>query len=348
MIAVIGGHCGINFLSWFPVYSFHMPLFMFISGYFFHDKSFRLFIKGKAKHLVFPFLIWNLIFGLICAVLRWAGVIAFGKEISVQALLIDPFVTGDQFVFNCPTWFVGTLIEVQILYWCLHRLCKGNLKILTLISFAFYFLSLYMAFHQFFPVSGLYWLVVEKVCFCFIFYQIGLFYKKFLDNRDSFSINKIILLVIFNGILLGFVFPDIGFFLAYMKFPTHKILLPLAASVSGIYLYIQIAELLKDKVSRHSFLGFIGEHTFSIMTLHLFFFWILNTVFLWLKNFGIFPLRSFDYDKYMHSVYFQITEHAPMINGLYFLAGLLGSCLCVYMWERYRYMIFDQWKRIVD
>lgn len=35
ILAVVGGHAGTNFLPWFPVYSFHMPLFIFISGYFF-------------------------------------------------------------------------------------------------------------------------------------------------------------------------------------------------------------------------------------------------------------------------------------------------------------------------
>lgn len=35
IILVVGGHSGVGFLPWFPPYSFHMPLFIFISGYFF-------------------------------------------------------------------------------------------------------------------------------------------------------------------------------------------------------------------------------------------------------------------------------------------------------------------------
>lgn len=347
MMAVIGGHCGVNFLSWFPVYSFHMPLFMFISGYFFHDKSFRAFIRSKAKHLIAPFLLWNFFFGLVCTFLRRSDIIAFGKDISLQTLLVEPFTSGHQFAFNLPTWFVGTLIEVQILYWCLHKLCRGNMKILTLLSGLSYGVSLYLAFHHFYPSHGPWMLAVEKVCFCLTFYQVGLLYKRFIEKRDSFSITKIVLLVIFNGILMGFISHDIGFTLSWMKFPTHKLLLPFAAALSGIYLYMQAAELLKDKISRHSWLGFIGENSFSIMTLHLFFFWLLNTVFYYLKNFGVFLLRSFNYDQYMHNIFYRISEHAPMNNVFYFMAGLLGSCLCVYVWDRYKHLIFNQWKRVV-
>ncbi len=333
IMAVVGGHCGINFLSWFPVYSFHMPLFIFISGYFFHDVKFLSFLKSKWTHLVRPFLAWNLVFGILCMVFWHYGLIRFGQPLSWKTLLVDPFTHGHQFVFNCPTWFVGTLVEVQILYWFLYRICRRKHIFLAAVCLICYGVSYIMADHQWQKMYGDFMLAAEKSLFLLIFYELGSLYRLYGEKKDSFSVNRMAGLVIFNGILLGFVNHHIGYGVVFMNMP-DRIWMPLVTALTGIYLYLQAAELLKDKVKRNSLLGFIGEHTFSIMTLHLFFFWLLNTAFWQLKEYGVFPLRSFHYDQYMHNIYFQITEHAPMVNGIYFLAGMGGSLLCVYLYER--------------
>ncbi len=331
IMAVVGGHCGVGFLSWFPVYSFHMPLFIFISGYFFHDQPFLSFLKSKGKHLVWPLLFWNFVFGILCAVLLHYGWIRFGQPLSFETLLIAPFTHGHQFEFNIATWFVGTLVEVQLLYWCLYRLCRKNPILLLAVSLACYVASYIMADLRWYPTYGQFMLAAEKTLFCLIFYELGLLYREYGEKKDSFSVNRIAGLVILNGILLGFTGKHITSTIVWMKL-AHPIWLPLVAALSGIYLYMQAAELLKDKVKRDSLLGFIGEHTFSIMTLHLFFFWLLNTGLLFLKQYGIFPLRSFDYDKYMHTIYFGIKGYSPV----YFLVGLGGALLCAYLYERYR------------
>ena len=178
-------------------------------------------------------------------------------------------------------------------------------------------------------------LVAERALFLFLFYVLGSLYRHYGERRDSFSVNRIALLIILNGMILGFVSRGISMSVYGMGIP-HPIWMPIVTSVTGIYLYMQVAEILKDKVKRNSLLGFIGEHTFSILALHAFFFWILNTCFFLLKQHGIFPLRSFKYDQYMQNTWFHITEHAPMINGIYFLVGMGGSLLCVYLYERYK------------
>ncbi len=334
MMAVVGGHCGINFLPWFPVFSFHMPLFMFISGYFFRDKDFISFAKSKGKHLVVPLLAWNVFFGWLCALFHHYEIISFGSALSLKTLFIDPFTHGHQFAFNCPTWFVGTLIEVQFLYWGLHRLCRKNHIALLILTLFFHLAAWMMANNYWQKIYGDGMLAVEKVLFCLIFYEIGAVYRLYLEKKDLFSVNRIAGLILFNGFLLGFMSKQITMVISWMNMPP-RIWLPLAAALSGIYLYMQVSDLLKDKVPRNSLLGYIGEHTFSIMTLHFFFFWLLNTAFWQLKEWGVFPLRSFDYDKYMHNIWFRVTEHAPMVDAFYFLVGLFGSLLCVRLYERF-------------
>lgn len=158
-------------------------------------------------------------------------------------------------------------------------------------------------------------------------------YHQYLEKFDKFSVNRIAAILLLNGFLLGFVNHRISMTYSWMDV-TYPIFVPLVAAMTGIYLYMQTAELLKDKVKRESLLGFIGEHTFPIMTLHLFFFWLLNLCFFGLKQLELFPLRSFDYDKFTHNIWFRISEHAPMNDVFYLLAGLGGSMLCVYLYEK--------------
>ena len=343
IMAVVGHHCGIGFLSWFGAGTFAIPLFVFISGYFFHDAKFWTFLKSKWTHLVCPLLFWNLVFGILCTAFLHYGIIRFGEPLSFEALLIKPFTHGHQFTFNHPAWFVGTLVEVQLLYWTLYRICKKKHVLLVLVCLICYSVSYVMADYQWQKTYGGFMLATEKALFLLIFYELGLLYRLYGEKKDSFSVNRIAMIVIANGIFLGFVNGRIGSTYSWMKM-THPIWLPLAAALTGIYLYMQVAELLQDRVKRKSLLGFIGEHTFSILTFHMFFFWLLNTAFWQLKEYGIFPLRSFNYDKYMHNIYFRITEHAPMVNGIYFLVGLGGSLLCVYLYERYK-PVARQWLR---
>ena len=172
MIAVVGGHCGINFLPWFPGGTFRMPLFMFISGYFFHDSTLLSFMKSKVKHLIIPLLTWNLAFGIICTILLSCDLIHFGQSLSWKTVFIDPFIHGHQFVFNLATWFVGTLVELQLLYWILYRLCRRNHFALLVVSLVCYTVAWFMADNQWQKIYSGYFLPVEKVLFMLIFYEL--------------------------------------------------------------------------------------------------------------------------------------------------------------------------------
>lgn len=247
ILMAVGVHAGIRFLPWFPPDSFNMPLFFFISGYFFHDKDFISFMKSKVKHLVIPLLSWNLIFGILCTVLLSYGLVHFGHPLSLKTLFIDSFTYGQAFEFNAPTWFVGTLVEVQIVYWLLHRFFKRNHVILLLLTLLFYLAAWTMADNQVHEFYGYGVLALEKVLFVLIFYEMGAVYHLFLEKKDLFSMNRIACLILFNGFLLGFVNPNLNTIVALMKVP-HQMFLPLLTALSGIYFYLQIAELLKDKV----------------------------------------------------------------------------------------------------
>lgn len=55
MLCVILGHMGLDNLNIF-IFSFHMPLFFLIAGYFQKKQKPSIFIKQKAKSLLIPYL----------------------------------------------------------------------------------------------------------------------------------------------------------------------------------------------------------------------------------------------------------------------------------------------------
>lgn len=71
IILVVVGHAGISSLEWNFIYSFHMPLFFFISGYFLKtDKDFKSFCLKKLKGLYIPFLKYYALFILVSPLLH--------------------------------------------------------------------------------------------------------------------------------------------------------------------------------------------------------------------------------------------------------------------------------------
>ncbi|WPN21789.1 acyltransferase family protein [Pseudomonas marginalis] len=100
---------------WFRViYSFHMPLFMFLSGWvsFYSSRTDVLdFFVSRSQRLVLPFVAWYL-FSYIFN----GGVVSGGLVIYIKTLLISP---------DAGLWFLWVLFLCQvILYFCLRLAAK--------------------------------------------------------------------------------------------------------------------------------------------------------------------------------------------------------------------------------
>ena len=105
--------------NFFPYNSFFMPMFCFISGYFFKPeklKPFSKYIIHKVRALLVPFFVWNILYGLLSALLRSAGLIYYGAPISFYTIFIEPFLDCAMFQFNLPAWFVLALFLVIFSY----------------------------------------------------------------------------------------------------------------------------------------------------------------------------------------------------------------------------------------
>lgn len=120
---VIWGHC----INWFQsgngeenfmyriIYSFHMPLFMMISGYFSYSSikdSFSHFIKKKFRSLIYPCLVWGFILWIL---LEPIHSFHYGSNVfSIWGLCVDFYWLSD-------FWFLKScFICYCLLYLSVH------------------------------------------------------------------------------------------------------------------------------------------------------------------------------------------------------------------------------------
>lgn len=66
MVLMVLGHCGLPYILRNPIYSFHMPLFFLITGWFFKQKEYSLVWRTLWRKVLVPFFFVNIITAVYC------------------------------------------------------------------------------------------------------------------------------------------------------------------------------------------------------------------------------------------------------------------------------------------
>lgn len=113
------GNTGIERLLQITIYSFHMPLFFFLSGYVFKVKDDKLthLISCKAKRLLIPMLIYYLVYAIFFIIKLLLGMVSL--ELSLSLVLNTFFMTSNSFFNNY--WFLPVLFCTQIIFEVIYR-----------------------------------------------------------------------------------------------------------------------------------------------------------------------------------------------------------------------------------
>ncbi len=137
IMLVVSGHLGglfdnIGIPIWsnkqlFTAYSFHMPAFIFVSGYFYktkYEENISQYINKKVKSLVIPYYKVNLFYGILTSILLYFGLFKKEQPLNLYNLIINPWISGYQFNLNGPGWFVLFLFLLQSIYLILRILIR--------------------------------------------------------------------------------------------------------------------------------------------------------------------------------------------------------------------------------
>ncbi len=124
ILAVIWGHIIVKHWTGKVVYSFHMPLFFFISGMLFVKEkypAFGAFAKVCARRLLVPYVCYSVITWGIWALFHW---ITRSPVDSYWAPLLQTVLaqgSGQFMVHNSPLWFIPCLFAVEMMYYPISK-----------------------------------------------------------------------------------------------------------------------------------------------------------------------------------------------------------------------------------
>lgn len=251
IIMIVAGHSGYDILSvggLFPYYSFHVPLFMFISGYFYREEEESrpfAYLKKKARRLLLPYFIWNVIYGIVAWALRAFGGFAMGEAVSFKTLFVSPFLNGYQFIYHFAAWFVPVLFIVEVMNLCM-RLLLGRLHINSEWLILIVTLAVGMLVVQF-AIEGRVWGLYKtagRILFLYPCFQMGQFYKKKLEARDTLGNGPYFAVVFGIQVLLHLCCNGLAYSSVWCTGFANGPVIPYVTVVSGVAFWLRISKIL--------------------------------------------------------------------------------------------------------
>lgn len=136
MILMILGHCGLPYILRNPIYSFHMPLFFFITGWFYKPKPLSTVFKTLLKRVLVPFLIVNILTAVYCTFLRIDIPLIYKSIMYVKTS--RPIIGGGNWLPGIgPQWFLIAYFFAYIYFYLLDTVIPSKRTELIILLLTF-------------------------------------------------------------------------------------------------------------------------------------------------------------------------------------------------------------------
>lgn len=297
IIYVVLGHTLVNPMHNF-IYLFHMPLFYFISGYFYKDdysyKPKQLIIS-RIKTLYIPFLKYELIFLLMhnfsFKIYLYSDKLNY-KGTSEQLYNVHDYIInflriitfGESEQLLGAFWFFTVLFTINVLF-CFIRFFLLKIEIVKVDLLSGAIISILFITGSILKYSNITLPRQMEVSFMgILIFYIGFLYKKYLH---LISINKWIAVICLVILCIGTKYGQNYFYKSLVAVPFVWLLMASA----GIYVNIFIAQFQMFKNS--SLINFIGNNTIVIMGLHFLSFKLINVIQVLYLNYPLYLIASF-------------------------------------------------------
>ncbi len=231
------------------MYSFHMPVFFFLSGIFAIKSSavsLPDFLIKKLKIIAYPYLIWSLIQGCIYAFMSPFTNFKFSLGELPTTILFNPLMQ---------LWFLYILFFTHALFFLINRLSgKYNYYILLTVALVMYFFSGYIKIH-----------IISKIFQFFLYYVLGHVLTKKNNIKKYLTLNRIQILcftVLF--VILELMIVDLNGNIDYIGNPLQSLFL----ACMGIALIISISIYL-SQAQNIRFILEMGKLSLPIYLMHI-------------------------------------------------------------------------------
>lgn len=328
IILVAAGHLGYNLFDiggLFPYYSFHVFIFLFVSGYFYTEEAEKgtiSYMIGKCVTLLLPYYAWNLIYGILTMILHKAG-FTIGQDLSLYTLLIAPFDGGHQFMYQFPAWFVPVLFMVEVVNVCMRKvlsLIRLNHEWLIFAGcLVLGMLTVWLAIGG--HVWGLY-RIPARILFMMPGFQMGRIYKEKLEKYDTLSDGLYFLVVMAVQLIITVYSGGLAFSAVWVSSFANGPVIPYLTIMTGIAFWLRMARIMKDIPYISGKMVCIGRNTYAIMMHHIAAFFLVKTIFYGLH--ALTPLcAEFDVSMFLSEINFiYLPNGAEAGKWIYLIAGI--------------------------
>jgi len=263
------------------VFSFHMPLFFFLSGYLFNPQrhpDWWQFLKKKALTLLLPYLIFYLL-NYIYWILRFNPQDYWEP---IRTMLVSTDAIHAPFI---PLWFLTCLFVLEIYFYFLQKFLPSFYLLIAVLASTALGIYLSAIKHLALPWG------IDIALAVTIFYYAGFTIKQKLDFPTKLNLNWLIPI---TAATLG-----LNFYLArlhnYQVSLFYRgygnIALFLIAAFAGTIGYLLLARILKETVfAKINIWEFLGKNTLIILGAHTVFYYFVSDFFHWQLN--IYPRTS--------------------------------------------------------
>lgn len=331
IVLVVDGHTTLGDMfsmgGLFRYYSFHLMLFAFGAGYFFRFHGGVLSdLAARARRLLVPLYVFNVIYGVGAALLRRFGGFEIGAPLSAYTLLLAPIVDGEHFAWNLGSWFIFPLFLTQVIYSLIRRAARACWRDNEAVTFVLCLLlgsaavELCHANRQ--DVLPLF------LCRTLILlpgYAGGQLYRRRLEKHDTLPTAPYLIGILVLRALLCVRYENLAYLLSSCTYFTCGAFGVYFGGALAIAFFLRVARLLAPHVAKSRLALYASRHTFDIMMHHSMGFFALNSVFLVLNALGL-GAADFSVKTFRTAYYY---NYAPggrsEFNVLYLLAGILFS-----------------------
>lgn len=263
MVCIVAGHFGIATINR-VVYTFHVPLFFLMSGFFFSVKgTWPEFLRGKARQLLLPYLIGCA--GVFAASFIYFAAVGWLPEFPSRAL----------YIIEASLWGAGTyhgapLVVHQIgALWFLPALFFGYCVLRVAVSVRHPLVVVLVAAALGWLSSRFFWLPLslQPGLFCSLFLYLGYVVRQgqllcHLPSRRGLAVAAIALMIwsycVYRGTAINVV--EIG---------VNGGLLAFAGALAGSYVVVTVSFALEKYIRPLArFFNYYGQSTLGILVFH--------------------------------------------------------------------------------
>ena len=245
-----------NTLLFKLIYSFHVPLFMFLSGFLTYGKEIK--IKKKFLTLVIPFLVWYLI-----------KVLIISGNLDLYKIIVD--FKDLMFAPDIGLWFLWVLFLIFCVFKIIQVLAQKTKDYSTIMTF--------LAVNLLIQIPQTSFLGLHLLQMHFVYWGVGFYFAKYRKQFKKNTINPILLIVLFILLLSGWKWsspPDLitslnlggNYHTSWLIDPLTNIYKFLTAIIAIGILWISLSE---KQTLINGILSFIGRWTIGIYALHWYF-----------------------------------------------------------------------------